>query len=121
MNAEAAGEHTVKYEDSVLRDELVSMLRGTQSRPLYVFLKRLNVDSLYICFCHFSFCFLMSVRLLENLLPKYIRGTSGPNAKVAHRLKVGELSTLNICIFGISSDYCLLAINCFIVFLSCFG
>ncbi|ROI52198.1 Piezo-type mechanosensitive ion channel component 2, partial [Anabarilius grahami] len=60
MNAEAAGEHTVKYEDSVLRDELVSMLRGTQSRPL----------------------------LLENLLPKYIRGTSGPDAKLAHRLKV---------------------------------
>ncbi|XDV31269.1 hypothetical protein PO909_033991, partial [Leuciscus waleckii] len=60
MNAETAGEHTVKYEDSVLRDELVSMLRGTHSRPL----------------------------MLENLLPKYIRGTSGPNAKVAHRLQV---------------------------------
>lgn len=55
MNAETAGEHTVKYEDSVLRNELVSMLRGTHSRPLYVFLKHLNVDFLYICFCHFSF------------------------------------------------------------------
>uniref|UniRef100_A0A8C2HIW5 Piezo-type mechanosensitive ion channel component n=1 Tax=Cyprinus carpio TaxID=7962 RepID=A0A8C2HIW5_CYPCA len=34
MNAEAAGEHTVKYEDSGLREELVSMLRGTRSRPV---------------------------------------------------------------------------------------
>lgn len=36
----------------------------------------------------------MPVRMLENLLPKYIRGASGPNAKVAHRLQVGELSTV---------------------------
>ncbi|RXN09837.1 piezo-type mechanosensitive ion channel component 2-like protein [Labeo rohita] len=34
MNAEAAGEHTVKCEDSVLREELVSMLRGTRIRPV---------------------------------------------------------------------------------------
>ncbi|XP_043104872.1 piezo-type mechanosensitive ion channel component 2 [Puntigrus tetrazona] len=60
MNAETTGEHTVKYKDNVLREELVSMLRGTRSRPV----------------------------LLENLLPKYIRGTSGPIAKVAHRLQV---------------------------------
>ncbi|XP_039538846.1 LOW QUALITY PROTEIN: piezo-type mechanosensitive ion channel component 2 [Pimephales promelas] len=89
MNAETAGEHTVKYEDSVLRDELVSMLRGTHSRPLYGFLKHLTVDSLYIVLdTSHSICFLIPVRMLENLLPKYIRGTSGPNAKVAHRLQV---------------------------------
>ncbi|KAL1268424.1 hypothetical protein QQF64_033787 [Cirrhinus molitorella] len=34
INAEAAGEHTVKFEDSVLREELVSMLRGTRIRPV---------------------------------------------------------------------------------------
>nr|XP_055071604.1 piezo-type mechanosensitive ion channel component 2 isoform X1 [Misgurnus anguillicaudatus] len=60
MNVEASGERTVKYEDRALKDELVSMLRGTQSRPV----------------------------MLENLLPKYIRGSSGPNAKVARRLQV---------------------------------
>ncbi|KAI7808253.1 putative piezo-type mechanosensitive ion channel component 2 [Triplophysa rosa] len=58
MNEEAVGERTVKYEDVTLKQELVSMLRGTQSRPL----------------------------MLENLLPKYIRGSAGPNAKLAHRL-----------------------------------
>ncbi|XP_052003940.1 piezo-type mechanosensitive ion channel component 2 [Xyrauchen texanus] len=60
LNAVSAGEHTVKYEDSALRDNLVSMLRGSCSRPV----------------------------MLENLLPKYIRGTSSPDAKVAHRLQV---------------------------------
>ncbi|KAF4109184.1 hypothetical protein G5714_010257 [Onychostoma macrolepis] len=66
MNAVTTGEHTVKYEDSVLREELVSMLRGTRSHPV----------------------------LLVNLLPKYIRGTSGPNAKVAHRLQVEHPKSL---------------------------
>uniref|UniRef100_A0A8C2F651 Piezo-type mechanosensitive ion channel component n=1 Tax=Cyprinus carpio TaxID=7962 RepID=A0A8C2F651_CYPCA len=39
------------------------------------------------------------LRLMENLLPKYIRGTSGPNAKVAHRLQVGDLDDLHLQFF----------------------
>ncbi|TRY91672.1 hypothetical protein DNTS_003333 [Danionella cerebrum] len=78
MNAEAAGEHTVKYEEAGLRDELVAMLRGIRSRPLYACLS----VSLSVCL---SLCL-----LLENLLPKYVRGASGASAKVAHRLRVGE-------------------------------
>uniref|UniRef100_A0A8C2BC36 Piezo non-specific cation channel R-Ras-binding domain-containing protein n=1 Tax=Cyprinus carpio TaxID=7962 RepID=A0A8C2BC36_CYPCA len=49
------------------------------------------------------------LRLMENLLPKYIRGTSGPNAKVAHRLQVGELLNLSflLCSLRTSSDFLL--------------
>lgn len=34
MNAETAGEHTVKFEDKVLREEIVHMLMGNSSRPV---------------------------------------------------------------------------------------
>ncbi|XP_056321992.1 LOW QUALITY PROTEIN: piezo-type mechanosensitive ion channel component 2 [Danio aesculapii] len=90
MNAETAGEHTVKYEDRVLRDQLVAMLRGTRTQPLYTLLTHTQTWTLSVSLSPHVICFLLSlsVRLLENLLPKYIRGASGPNAKVAHRLQV---------------------------------
>lgn len=36
MNAETAGEHTVKFEDKALREEIVHMLKGNSSKPVWV-------------------------------------------------------------------------------------
>ncbi|KAJ8264837.1 hypothetical protein COCON_G00139360 [Conger conger] len=62
MNVETVGEHTVKYEDKKLKDEIVQMLQGTRSEPV----------------------------IIESLLPKYIRGSAKAESKIAHRLKVGK-------------------------------
>lgn len=34
MNAETAGENTVKFEDKVLRENIVRMLKGNGSEPV---------------------------------------------------------------------------------------
>ncbi|KAM4691993.1 piezo-type mechanosensitive ion channel component 2-like [Rhinophrynus dorsalis] len=58
-NPETMGKHTVCYEDTETRDEIVQMLKGERKEPI----------------------------MLKNILPKYLRANAGPESKIAHRLQ----------------------------------
>ncbi|XP_077192348.1 piezo-type mechanosensitive ion channel component 2-like [Paroedura picta] len=59
-NIEASGIHTVRYEEKRIQQEIVNMLCGNRTEPV----------------------------LLPGVFPKYLRATSGTDAKIAHRLQV---------------------------------
>ncbi|KAL8179554.1 UNVERIFIED_CONTAM: hypothetical protein K2H54_068335 [Gekko kuhli] len=61
-NIEASGIHTVRYEEKRIRKEIVHMLCGNRTEPV----------------------------LLPGVFPKYLRATSGTDAKIAHRLQVAH-------------------------------
>ncbi|XP_054836429.1 piezo-type mechanosensitive ion channel component 2-like [Eublepharis macularius] len=61
-NIEASGIHTVRYEEKEIREHIVQMLCGNRTEPV----------------------------LLPGVFPKYLRATSGTDAKIAHRLQVAH-------------------------------
>ncbi|XP_015277936.1 PREDICTED: piezo-type mechanosensitive ion channel component 2-like [Gekko japonicus] len=65
-NIEASGIHTVRYEETRIRKEIVHMLCGNRTEPV----------------------------LLPGVFPKYLRATSGTDAKIAHRLQPKDLDKL---------------------------
>ncbi|XP_060088952.1 piezo-type mechanosensitive ion channel component 2-like [Heteronotia binoei] len=67
-NVEASGIHTVRYEEEGIRKEIVHMLCGNRTEPV----------------------------LLPGVFPKYLRATSGTDAKIAHRLQVAPLKPKDI-------------------------
>lgn len=48
----------------------------------YAYFRSTNANFVMILVIYF--------RIIKNLMPKYIRGPSGPEAKMAHRLNVGK-------------------------------
>uniref|UniRef100_A0A8C9WR46 Piezo-type mechanosensitive ion channel component n=1 Tax=Scleropages formosus TaxID=113540 RepID=A0A8C9WR46_SCLFO len=63
-----------------------------QSSHVYITLRWSLVRYKYLLtgFPKQNFAILYPLRIIQSLLPKYIRGPSGPEAKVAHRLETGK-------------------------------
>ncbi|XP_043944909.1 piezo-type mechanosensitive ion channel component 2-like [Protopterus annectens] len=65
-NAEVTGKYTMCYEDKEVKDQIIETIKGTRKEPV----------------------------LLHNLVPRYIRASSGPEAKIAHRLQVAHFNRM---------------------------